>query len=433
MPVARPVSQGGWSKMPDGPNRSILAARAALVAALRRRLPELERHITGTMRQSVPAYAALAVDEQQRLSAGVARTVELVLDLWAERRRHLSDTERSRVRQVGADRSHMDLRLADVVAGVDMAREAGWAVAVAELERLLLGRLDVPLRLIDAVELMGALAGELARAVDLIREEMSTGYLEADDAARAGRVALYGDVLRGECPTEEEALRRARAAGIDLRTAIGLLLVSPMPREAGSPAVDLAAALLAQIPRGFVIRNPASAISHVVVGGLVKDRHAWQERFGADRLAAMGGTVVAIEPTAGALSLRSAYLDGLADLRLALARLSPDGRVQNRHAVALARLLNSASTDLQEELLRPIRSLQALANAGELLDTLAALVRHRGMPTPASTELSAHRHTVVTRMRQIEARTGLRFADPDDYLILATGHLLRRLRSHSVE
>ena len=70
--------------------------------------------------------------------------------------------------------------------------------------------------------------------------------------------------------------------------------------------------------------------------------------------------------------------------------------------------------DFSHTILKPLTKAEHLP----LLDTMAAYVRHARSPSKASTELGIHPNTLYQRLDRIEALTGHRLSDPDDFLML---------------
>lgn len=79
---------------------------------------------------------------------------------------------------------------------------------------------------------------------------------------------------------------------------------------------------------------------------------------------------------------------------------------------------------LLAETLAPVLA-QPEAQAGVLLDTLEAVLRHDGSPTHAASELYCHRNTVIYRMKQVEQLTGRSLADPRDKMLLGLALMAR--------
>jgi hypothetical protein len=406
-------------------DRRVAAARRTLVAHLRAQQTTIGERIVAEMRRSLPAYEAMSASDQRQVAQAVEVSVKLVLSLW-QKPRTLTDLEKDLVHAMGAERSVMGVSQPDMVGGVELAHRAGWRIAILEAQRLL-NRMLVWLTPEEAIELMGNLSLELADAVAAIRDGMTAGYLSAARARREAHAHLYGDVLRGAVPTEEHAARRAAAAGIDLHAPTGLFLIARPGFEAVTAGQqNTPTAIVDTLPGSFTVARPTFAVAHEIVVVPCTAAQAWDDLVAVAQTHAASATIVPVRPVGGALALRAAYIDGLKALRLALVRHGRGGRLVNSSSVAFVGLLSDAAPQSREQLLAPLRALLRLTNANELIDTMSALLRHRGV-TSAARELNLHRNTVMDRRAQIEACTGLLLDDVDDRLSLSAALYLHRL------
>ncbi len=407
------------SVTPDGVRR-VAAARSDLLDHLSERRATVVEGISEKLLRSVPGYAAMHLVDRRRLEHAVGFAVGLVLAAWQEHRLP-TDAERERLRLLGAERAAMGVSLHDVVTGIELGQQAGWTIAVQYAQRLV-QRQPARLTADQAVDLMGGLARELSGVASVIRGVVTDSFLAMRRRLAGIRQEYYADLLLGLISNPDEGARRASEAQTDPDAPLGLLLVgSPEPL-----VVPDTSSLVDALPGALVVAPQGSAISHRVVVLPDPACQPWDRVLGAVDATKTRASVIPVGPVLGTPSVRTAYLDGLRALRLAIARQSPEGRLINNSTIALIGLLSEAPQRWREPLTAPLRAILRLTNGRELIETTTALLRH-GATAAAARELNVHRNTVTDRRAQIEACTGLFFDDLDDRLALSAAIYLHRL------
>lgn len=374
-----------------------VAVRAALLADLPARVNE----VVATIREQIPAYAALSADQLAEVTAITSWGIERVLDLWIADQ-DLSPADLRRFRGIGSARALDGRPLPGVLRAYRLAGRA--------ITQMVTSTAGKKLTVADAM----ALADLWMAAIDGLSEALTEGHTAATDRTTDDRERALADFLTEILAGRQVALTaladRSRQLGITVPAHPTVHVL------AAGTAAGLAAQTLNDLLASVNLAGAEAALRIIQGrrGVVVTDSAGAATVASAARAHAMRGCAV---EAARPRDLHRAYR--LADLTLDLA---PDHAYHQRpildegDAQVLALLAANPLADPARAVTCVLKDATSPDHA-HLLEGLDAFLTH-GSATAAAQHLNLHPQTMRYRLRRLHQLTGRNLRQPWDRFVL---------------
>lgn len=406
-------------------------ARQCLVGNLAARLDVLAREMAG-------AYVALAGHggRQGSLSGfepAEAATEQLLYLLRAAATGEATEAEcadeLSALAGLAAELARAGVRLGDMLDVCNASFLVAWEAVQDELVRL-----PAPAGDLIGPDVRTVLLAAMTRSTVVVSEAFHHERLARADSEPESvlRSALNGSMGEGE------GVRRSQDAGWPVDVPHTLVVVRCERVDAHKPKMTGIHQVLQEALEGVRVQGRAlltcvhggALVVAVPEAGADWTPHAEQWRHVIAALSAPPGyrlLVGAGLSVGGFAGVPAGY--GQARRALAVAATRGGGRVVVSYGDVLPELLLLDSPALAHSLYRlAVQPLEEdRADAGELLASLEVYLDLGLNAMAAAAALGVHRHTLATRLQQVEQRTGLRIDDGDQRLLLELGLRARRV------